>query len=233
MTENSLPKVISISNVAGGSGKTTSAHALAVAFAEYGKKTLLIDLDVKSSLTFRLGLESSRLTIADYLSGSILRDDALSATSERFDFIGSDSRLSAITDLTSLSKLVANLPKSYDIILLDHASTFDPTTAMALDLSDLFIIPLFDRLHDLRGAMQICALIGDKKRYVLHIGNSNELTPKIDLAIPPLDVAIEFSEDIEVAASTTHSVLTVRKESSVSESYRSAAYSVLELIGLD
>lgn len=227
------PYIISIANTAGGSGKTTTAHALAVAFAEYGKKTLLIDLDVKSSLTFRLGLEGSRLTIADYLSGSTLRDDALSATSERFDFIGSDSRLSSITELTSLTRLLGKLPKEYDLILLDHSSTFDPSLAMAKELSNLFLIPLFNRLHDLRGAMQIVALIGQRERRVLHLGPANELTPKIDALIAPLDVSIEFSVEIEVAAASTESALTVSKESGVSESYRSAAYSVLEILGLD
>jgi cellulose biosynthesis protein BcsQ len=33
------PKVVAVANTAGGSAKTTLAHALAVATVEYGKKT--------------------------------------------------------------------------------------------------------------------------------------------------------------------------------------------------
>lgn len=54
--------LVCIANTAGGSGKTTLAHALSVAFTEYGKKTLLIDLDPRASLSFRVGRENSRLS---------------------------------------------------------------------------------------------------------------------------------------------------------------------------
>ncbi len=231
-SENS-PLVISLVNAAGGTGKTTSAHALSVAFAEYGKKTLLIDLDVKASLTFQLAHEGSRLSVTDYLLGTTLRDDALSATPERFDFIGSDSRISSITDQNSLATLLENLPKQYDLIVLDHGSTFDPLLAMSLEMTDLFLLPIFSRLHDLRGALQINALLKDQKRFLLHIGEQNEIAAKADALIAPLDVSIELSDEIEIAAATTLSVLTVRKDSAVAESYRSAAYSILELLGLD
>ena len=48
-------KIIAIASPAGGVGKTTLAHAISVAAAEFGKKTLLIDLDPAGALTFRLG----------------------------------------------------------------------------------------------------------------------------------------------------------------------------------
>lgn len=114
-------KVIAIASPAGGVGKTTLAHAIAVAASEFGKKTLLIDLDPGSALTFRLGLENPRLTITDYLTGSKLVADNLTATSERFDFIAADSRLTTNLDEGSLASLLDNLPKSYDLVVLDVA----------------------------------------------------------------------------------------------------------------
>ena len=50
---------------------------------------------------------------------------------------------------------------------------------------------------------------------------------------PVLDVAILQSDDVERAASTKLSVLTISKSSDAAESYRSAAYSILELLGLE
>jgi chromosome partitioning protein len=54
-----VTSVIAITNIAGGTFKTTTAHALAVASVEYGKKVLLIDLDPRADLTFTLGFEKS------------------------------------------------------------------------------------------------------------------------------------------------------------------------------
>jgi hypothetical protein len=50
---------------------------------------------------------------------------------------------------------------------------------------------------------------------------------------PALDVSIMQSSEVEDAASTEFSVLSVNKSSEVAESYRSAAYSILELLGLE
>jgi cellulose biosynthesis protein BcsQ len=61
-----MRKIVAIANVAGGTSKTTTAHALAVACVEYGKKVLLLDLDVSTSLTFKLGLENERITLTDF-----------------------------------------------------------------------------------------------------------------------------------------------------------------------
>ena len=87
------PKVVAVANTAGGSAKTTLAHALAVATVEYGKKTLLIDCDPKASLTFRVGREGTRITLADFLSGTSIRSEDLDSHSERFDFVAADSRV--------------------------------------------------------------------------------------------------------------------------------------------
>ena len=57
--------VIAVANIAGGTYKSTTAHSLAVASVEYGKKVLLIDLDPRSELTFVLGYEKARETITD------------------------------------------------------------------------------------------------------------------------------------------------------------------------
>ena len=50
---------------------------------------------------------------------------------------------------------------------------------------------------------------------------------------PVLDVAILRSDEVVIAASSDLSVLTLSKSSEVAESYRSAAYSVLEILGLE
>ena len=44
--------IVVVASFAGGVGKTTLAHALAVAFAEFCKKTLLFALDFSGAVNF-------------------------------------------------------------------------------------------------------------------------------------------------------------------------------------
>ena len=220
-------KVIAIANPAGGVGKTTLSHCLAVAFAEFGKKTLLIDLDPAAQLTFRLGYENPRNTITEFISGVKVTEENLVTTPERFDFIVSDSRLAAITEEDAISQLLPKLPKDYDLVILDIPSTLTPALGAAISAADQILVPVSKSLHSLRGLIQL-RKITDKPTTAVAIGevNHEELSPF-------LDVAILRSDEVEIAASSNLSVLTVSKSSEVSESYRSAAYSVLEILGLE
>jgi cellulose biosynthesis protein BcsQ len=220
-------KIIAIANPAGGVGKTTLSHCLAVAFAEFGKKTLLIDLDPAAQLTFRLGYENPRITMTEFISGVKLTDENLVTTSERFDFIASDSRSAANLDESSLSQLLTKLPKDYDLVILDIPSTLTPALGAAISAADQILVPISQSLHSLRGLIQL-RKITDKATTAVAVGEINYE----DLS-PVLDVAILRSDEVEIAASSNLSVLTVSKSSEVSESYRSAAYSVLEILGLE
>ena len=61
-------KIVTVANTSGGVGKTTTAHALAVASVEYGKKVLLIDADPSASLTFCCGIENPRVSSMEFLN---------------------------------------------------------------------------------------------------------------------------------------------------------------------
>ena len=220
-------KVIAIANPAGGTGKTTLSHGLAVAFAEFGKKTLLIDLDPSGALTFRLGLENPRITLSEFISGAKLTEENVSTTSERFDFIATDSRLTSNLDKESLTRVLGNLPKKYDVVILDIPPTLTPSLESAIRAADHIFAPVWQSLHSLRGLIQL-RKITETVVTAVPFGESN-----FEELAPALDVSIMQSGEVEDAASTEFSVLSVNKSSEVAESYRSAAYSILELLGLE
>jgi cellulose biosynthesis protein BcsQ len=221
-------KIISLANSAGGVGKTTLAHCLAVAFSEFGKKTLLIDLDPAGALTFRLGFENPRTSIADFLNGSKVNDSNLVTTSERFDFIPADSRLVANFSADALTKVISELPKSYDVVILDLPGSLSQPLSMALSVSQLVIVPVRSNLHSTRGYLQIKSISAGVEVKALAIG-ANDFIADAELIDEPL---LE-SNELEAAAATKLSILTHSKTSESAESFRNVGYSILEKLGLE
>ncbi len=221
-------KIIAIANSAGGVGKTTLAHCLAVSFAEFGKKTLLIDLDPAGALTFRLGFESPRVSLADFLNGLAINDSNIETTPERFDYIASDSRLVSIFPTESLSQFISSLPKVYDIVLLDLPPSLSQPFALARSVSDLILVPVRNNLHSLRGYLQVKSAAAGVVVSAIAIGD-NSLIDSEEL----LDEVIVESAEVELASATKFSILTSAKSGDVSQSYRSAGYSILEKLGLE
>jgi chromosome partitioning protein len=221
-------KIVSIANSAGGVGKTTLAHCLAVSFTEFGKKTLLIDLDPAGALTFRLGFENPRTSLADYLSGSKITDSNLVMTSERFDFIASDSRLVANFPVDSLAKVLADLPKNYDVVILDLPASLSQPLSLAFSVSQLVVVPVRNNLHSYRGYLQVKSISTGVEVKALAIG-ANDLIAAEELIDEPL---LE-SNELEAAAATKQSILTYAKGSESAESFRNVGYVILEKLGLE
>jgi chromosome partitioning protein len=223
-----MMKVIAIANSSGGVGKTTLAHCLAVSFTEFGKKTLLIDLDPAGALTFRLGFENPRTSIADFLSGSKVTDANLVTTSERFDFIPADSRLAANFPAEALYKVIAELPKSYDLVILDLPASLSQSLSMSLAVSELIVVPVRNDLHSLRGFLQIKSVTTGVEVKAIAIGN-NDFLSAADL----IDESLIDSKELAAASSTKVSILTHDKASESAESFRNVGYSILEKLGLE
>jgi cellulose biosynthesis protein BcsQ len=223
-----MSKVIAVANTSGGSGKSTVAHAIAVACVEYGKKTLLIDLDPKGELTFRLGREGARTSAADFLTGTKLTTNLIDTAQERFDFIGGDSRLTSVFEKSALNQFLSKIEQEYSVVILDLASSITPPLALAVEVADLFLTPMKSSLHDLRGALQIKSVAGSIQTLALQIGDGEYLASDFEY----IDCAIELSSEIEAAQTSGVSILTSAKSSLVAENFREATYSILEKIEL-
>jgi cellulose biosynthesis protein BcsQ len=87
--------------------------------------------------------------------------------------------------------------------------------------------PVSQSLHSLRGLIQL-RKITEKPVTAIPISEVS-----FEEFSPVLDVAILRSNEVENAAASNLSVLSTDKSSDVAESYRSAAYSILEILGLE
>jgi chromosome partitioning protein len=223
-----MSSVIAVANIAGGTYKSTTAHSLAVASVEYGKKVLLIDLDPSAELTFNLGYEKSRETILEILQGLSLSQNSDITTAERFDFIGADSRLASFNDVNALKTFLGSLSARYDVVIIDTPAQIDSRLAMAFMAADAIVIPTSASIHSIRGAISTLKVDSKAKKFVLPIDGFGAEQVKLFENEIVIDAHIPFTSGIDAATSQKRSVLSTDKSSDFAEAYREAAYSLLE-----
>ena len=196
--------IVVLASFAGGVGKTTLAHALAVACAEFGKKALLIDLDSSGALTFKLGHERTR-------------ENVINCT-ERFDL-----RPHTATD--SLAVLIAEIPEKYDLVLVDSAPLFTNELAEVLKAAQLVISPVRESIHSLRGALAVMKITSAPFKALPYFAKDNsELATMISAELKLIDGEISVAAEVLVAEPKSISVLTDDKNCHVAQQYRDAAY---------
>ncbi|MGZ6754922.1 MAG: ParA family protein, partial [Nocardioides sp.] len=121
--------VISVANQKGGVAKTTSVASLGAAFAEQGKRVLLVDLDAQACLTFSLGVdpdevESSvnevllgRASIADV---RVQCDDGVDLVPSVIELAGAEAQLLPRPGREYILRgVLEEVRADYDVILLD------------------------------------------------------------------------------------------------------------------
>ena len=227
-----MSSVIAIANIAGGTYKSTTAHSLAVASVEYGKKVLLIDLDPRAELTFNLGYEKSRETILEILQELSLSQNNDITTAERFDFLGADSRLASFNDVNALKSFLGSLSARYDLVIIDTPTQIDSRLAMALLAADAIVIPTSASIHSIRGAISTLKIDSRTKKFILPIDGFGADQVKLFSNEIVIDAHIPFTSGIDAATSQKRSVLSADKSSDFAEAYREAAYSLLEHLNL-
>src|SRR5262249_50324620 len=79
-TEQGAPKSIAVTSSRPGEGKSTTALALAINFAQLGMKVLLIDADLRNPSQHRNLKCSNEVGLANYLAGSSLAGSAFQET---------------------------------------------------------------------------------------------------------------------------------------------------------
>lgn len=150
------PKVISIVNRRGGAGKTVTAQTLSAGLYKKGYKTLLIDLDSQSNLTFDTGAKPTDKTALEVIIGACTPEEAIQST-QQGDIIPASpalSRADLIVEGTGkeyrLREALEDL-RGYDLIIIDTPPALGVLTINALTASDYAIIPMQAEVHSLQG----------------------------------------------------------------------------------
>ncbi|GDX24879.1 cobyrinic acid a,c-diamide synthase [Actinomycetes bacterium] len=168
-----MSRVISFINLTGGVGRTTSAVSMAVAFSEYGKRVLLVDLDPNGGASFSLGLENPRLSATEIFSGRPRALGMIYKTADRIDVIPANLTLEAAALKSAakkdgeyiLQKALENL--EYDVIIIDAPATNSYLAKCAIVAATEFIIPTRLDILSMRGVFSAIELIDkpENKKY--------------------------------------------------------------------
>ena len=163
-------RIFAIAQQKGGTGKTTTAHAIGAGMARAGKRVLFIDLDGQKNLTYTLkALNHDGATAADVLLGKATAESAIiqnpaGDTATPCDLIPASDKL-AIHTLTgddwqfALSKAIEPIKAKYDVIIIDTPPQLGQILACTLTAATDVIIPTHPDFFSLQGVNQILQTI--------------------------------------------------------------------------
>ncbi|HSB62876.1 MAG TPA: ParA family protein [Thermoanaerobaculia bacterium] len=123
-------RVLAVSALKGGVGKTTTAVNLAAAAARAGRRTLLVDADPQGGVGMSLGLSEALGLSAWATKEAAFEDSVVRASRENLDVLPSGDRLLDVEDVfrekgkekrrTRLEKRFASLgEETYDVVIFD------------------------------------------------------------------------------------------------------------------
>jgi len=155
-------KIIAIINNKGGVGKTTSCFTIANYFARKGKKTLVMDLDPQSNLTFSFGLAIDHHHDSIYESAVNKKLDPLKIKDNLFlvpanqytPKFNNDFNDSFSPD-TIISRLLKKYSDDYDVCIIDTSPDLSLLTRNGLSCADSIYIPLKVGVYEAIGSKKL------------------------------------------------------------------------------
>lgn len=161
--------VIAILNQKGGTGKTTTAGALAAGLTLKGHRTLAIDMDAQRNLSLAYGVTDTEYTIEDVLRGEraaaqcvyeTTQGDIIPSTTQLVTLEGETDELGEkILTSTALKMALEPIRNNYDYIVLDCPPALSSFTLNALIAADGAIIVAGADVFSLQGIMELAKTI--------------------------------------------------------------------------
>lgn len=147
-------QIITIAAIKGGTGKTTTAAALAQAAAQDNKRVLAIDLDPQCNLSFVLGGNLQQTGSYDLLHGASPQS-VIQSCNPGIDLIAGNADLSLEQSRNAsanrLKDAIEPIRKKYDFIFIDTPPTIGELTYNALNASTGLLIPLEADINSIQG----------------------------------------------------------------------------------
>lgn len=164
-------RITAIINQKGGVGKSTTAQALIAGLSLKGYKTLAVDLDAQSNLSYTAGARTDGATALGLLTGEVKPEDAIQHI-ESGDIIAANKALSGadafIADTGKeyrLKEALEGIADAYDHVIVDTPPQLGILTVNALTACHSVIIPAQADIYSLQGIEQLAETMKPVKKY--------------------------------------------------------------------
>lgn len=146
---------ISVALQKGGTGKSTTAQALASTLGYKHKKVLLVDMDSQGNVTYSSGADDPEHTVFDVLGNDCRASEAL-IHCKYYDLLAADTYLANIEmseniEPVLLKNALGPINGNYDFIIIDTPPALGNLSFNSLAASDYVVIPTEPRPFALQG----------------------------------------------------------------------------------
>ncbi len=205
-------KIVTITSVKGGSGKTTLALSLAGSLSLQKRSVLLLDLDLyESALAMHTGSDADRnlFTLIDDLKNNRYTSE-IDYVSKYNEFISvlpapKDPRLASKITNKYIQIVLSKLRTRYDFIIIDTSHAMDSINIMALDNSDETFYVIEKDPIQIKNMKTIVSIFGDIEKENYHIV-LNEATRKTKGPLTNYDVKHMLAKEIEYVIPSSFTV---------------------------
>ena len=177
-------KIITISSVKGGVGKTTMTLNLAGIYCELNKRVLIIDLDLYSGgIATSLNVKNKKdiYTMIDSIANNRFTElkKYVTTYNKNIDVIAcpKDPRMGAKVSGRYIPVIFDLAKKEYDVVLVDTYHILDEINLTALDYSYMTLFIITNDIVDLKNMKSLISIFKDtdKKNYLILLNNSRDI----------------------------------------------------------
>lgn len=177
-------KIITISSVKGGVGKTTMTLNLAGIYCELNKRVLIIDLDLYSGgIAASLNVKNKKdiYTMIDSMANNRFTElkKYVTTYNKNIDVLAcpKDPRMGAKVSGRYIPVIFDLAKKEYDVVLVDTYHILDEINLTALDYSYMTLFIITNDIVDLKNMKSLISIFKDtdKKNHLILLNNSRDI----------------------------------------------------------